>query len=141
MSSAYKQLVKESTSLGGMPGERGGNSSTRWAPGGNPVEIADHRLSGFEQIEFPVGDNPVNRLADTSLHTSPSTTSKLGNGPKRGEDGNLIEPDAFRTSSGGEQATIDMGFEPEDQNDELPDSRVFSESEIRELVREELKAS
>lgn len=135
--STYKQFINEMTSLGTV-GNDGGNSSSRWDPGYEPVEIEDHRLSGYTQIEFPVGDNPVNRFADTSLHTSPGTSSKLGDGPKRGVDGSVIEPNAFHTSEEGEQATIDMGFAPQDQMGNLPDSRVFTESAIREIVRSEL---
>lgn len=156
--STYKQLMKESTSLSGMAGERGGNSSTRWTPGGSAVEIADHRLSGYEQIEFPEADELFNQWADTALHVDPVTSSgSIGGGPTREGGSDFITRNAYHTSPAGAEATADLGFPEGDENDGMPDARVFSapddeaqvdkdegddlvsESEVRALVRSELK--
>lgn len=158
MSSTYKKLMKESTSLSGMAGERGGNSSTRWKPGGNTVEIADHRLSGFEQIQFPEADELFNQWADTALHVDPVTSSgSIGGGPTREGGSNFITKNAYRTSRAGAEGTAELGFPEDDENGDLPNSRVFSspddelyldkdseyetvtESEIRSLIRLELQ--
>jgi hypothetical protein len=148
-------LISELNALGRLPGERGGNSSPRFVPGGKSLEINNARLSGYEQIDFPEADNAYNKWADTSLHVNPVIDGgSPGGGPTRAGGSDMITRDAFHTSQAGSEATnTELGFPDQDQTPELPDARVFSnptdnlqqstvtEAEVRQIVREELLKS
>lgn len=40
-------------------GYTGGNNSTRWTPPGKEKRLDDVALTGYEQVEFPVAQDPV----------------------------------------------------------------------------------
>lgn len=119
-------IVKEISSLGGMAGERGGNSSARYTPGGARVTLNVQKRSGMQQIEFPEADDPVNDFSDHSLHLSPEVSSRLANTVQRDPDtGRLVFTDANR----------------EDAGDELgvPGQNATDASALREVIRSELR--
>lgn len=101
-------IIAEISSLGGMPSERGGNSSSRYLPAGQSVRLNPQKLVGFEQVEFPVADDPIGSFTDHSLHLSPSLSTRLSNTVRREPGG--VEPyvDANRAGAGEELAGPDV---------------------------------